>query len=143
MKIVINTCYGGFGLSPEGQKEYLEKKGKKAYFYTQTKYKHRDKVEEYERVDTLEDKTLLHHTFTFTEDLGKVTSKLPGQEVWFFDFDIDRTDPDLIAVIEKLGEKANGRCAELSIIEIPDGIEWGIYNYDGIESVEEKHRSWN
>ena len=28
------------------------------------------------------------------------------------------------------------------IIEIPDDIEWEIDNYDGIESIHEKHRSW-
>ena len=32
-KVVINKCYGGFGLSTLAIKEYLKLKGKQAYFY--------------------------------------------------------------------------------------------------------------
>lgn len=28
MKVVINSCYGGFSLSPKGERRYLELKGK-------------------------------------------------------------------------------------------------------------------
>lgn len=55
----------------------------------------------------------------------------------------DRTDPDLIAVVEELGPAASGSCAKLKIVEIPDGINWKIDEYDGYESVEEVHRSWS
>lgn len=30
----------------------------------------------------------------------------------------------------------------LEVIEIPDGIEWEICEYDGMEWVAEKHRKW-
>lgn len=54
-----------------------------------------------------------------------------------------RRHPKLIAAIEKVGEKeASGQLAEVRIVDIPDGIEWEIYEYDGIETVHEKHRSW-
>lgn len=56
--------------------------------------------------------------------------------------DIARADPDLVAVIEELGAKANGRHADLKVVEIPDGIEWEIDEYDGIETIHEIHRSW-
>ena len=64
------------------------------------------------------------------------------QEYYFYPSDIDRTDLDLIDVVKKLGNKANGTFSELKIVEIPDGIEWEISEYDGLETVEEKHRSW-
>jgi len=54
----------------------------------------------------------------------------------------DRTDPLLIKVVEKLGNKASGTCASLKVIEIPDGIKWEITEYDGLEQVEEIHNSW-
>ena len=56
--------------------------------------------------------------------------------------DDSRTDPKLIECIETLGEKANGRFAYLTVIEIPDDIEWEIDSYDGVETVHEVHRSW-
>ena len=53
-----------------------------------------------------------------------------------------RTDKRLINVIEKLGNKASGKMSNVIIVEIPDGIEFEIDDYDGQESVHEKHRSW-
>lgn len=38
------------------------------------------------------------------------------------------------------------RMAELGCkqaVEIPDGIEWELDEYDGLESVHECHRSWS
>lgn len=54
----------------------------------------------------------------------------------------DRTSEHLIKAVETLGEKANGSSASLRVIEIPDGIDYFIDEYDGIESVHEQHRSW-
>lgn len=33
MKVVINRCFGGFGLSPLAVKEYLKRKGKECFCY--------------------------------------------------------------------------------------------------------------
>ena len=68
------------------------------------------------------------------------------------DFDIEdskdyyafRSYPKLIEAIELIGEEASsGRYAELYIIEIPDGIDYNIAEYDGKEWVEESHRTWS
>lgn len=54
-----------------------------------------------------------------------------------------RTNKRLIKAIEKIGvEKASGSMAKLQIIDIPDGVQWEIDEYDGIETVHEIHRSW-
>ena len=54
-----------------------------------------------------------------------------------------RADPRLIKAIEKLGEeRASGRLARVVIVDIPDDVKWEIGDYDGQESVHEKHRSW-
>ena len=54
-----------------------------------------------------------------------------------------RSHHKLISAIEKIGDKAaSGMFAEILIVDIPDGVEWEIYEYDGIETVHEKHRSW-
>lgn len=54
----------------------------------------------------------------------------------------ERNDPDLIAAVESLGKAASGRYAELAVVEIPDGIEYEIDEYDGLEHISEKHRTW-
>jgi len=54
-----------------------------------------------------------------------------------------RADPRLIEAIEKIGEeKSSGSLAALRIKHIPDGVDWEIDEYDGIETIHEKHRSW-
>lgn len=58
-------------------------------------------------------------------------------------FDDDRANPRLVACVEKLGDAANGHCAKLRVIEIPDGVEWEIDEYDGHEQVREKSRCWS
>ena len=59
-------------------------------------------------------------------------------------FDGDRSNPFLIAEVEKLGEAANGKHRTLKIVEIPDDIEWYIVEDDvGTESIHEKHRIWS
>lgn len=53
-----------------------------------------------------------------------------------------RDDEDLVAVVESLGSLANGSCADLKIVEIPEDVEWHISEYDGFEHVAENHRTW-
>jgi len=56
--------------------------------------------------------------------------------------DASRADPKLVACVEKLGVAASGDYSRLSVVEIPDGIEWAIEEYDGQEWIAEKHRTW-
>ena len=58
-----------------------------------------------------------------------------------FNGDDKRTDPEMIAVVEKLGGAASGKFAELQVVEIPDGIDYRIEDYDGIEWIAEG-RTW-
>jgi len=52
------------------------------------------------------------------------------------DWDIDRTDPVLVRVVEEMGEAANDAYSALRIAEIPTGQRYRIDEYDGNESVE-------
>ena len=91
MKIVINACHGGFGLSEKALKMY--------------------------------------HAEVNDTDVDY--------------YDIDRDDPVLVNLVEQLGEEANTRFSQLKIVEIPDGIEWTVCEYDGLEWVAEAHRTWS
>lgn len=123
-KVVINTCFGGFGLSDGAFDRYLTAKGVE-FEKTPSKWVFRKSESDYwERGHAGED----DHYIT---------------QYRYRDNKEFRTDPDLIKIIEELGEDANGSCAELKIVEIPDDVEWQIEEYDGMEWVAEKHRTWD
>lgn len=52
------------------------------------------------------------------------------------DRDIERSDPDLVAVVEELGDGANGMFANLTIKDVPPGTAYRIQEYDGREWIE-------
>jgi hypothetical protein len=64
-------------------------------------------------------------------------------EFCFSERDIERNDSLLVQVVEELGDLASGTFSCLKVVEIPDNIEWEIEEYDGMEWVSEKHRSWS
>ena len=147
-KIVINVCFGGFSLSNKAIKRYLELKGKECHTY---KNDFSNKI-----FTKISDDNDLFCPFTFTKDFGdefeepewkdkKGVKTKEYKKVWDYHFssnDVKRDDSILIKVIKELGKKADGKCAKLSIVEIPDDVEWEIEEYDGVEKVVEKHRSW-
>lgn len=57
--------------------------------------------------------------------------------------EIARHDPVLIDIVEQLGKKANGKYADLYIVEIPDDVKYVIEEYDGQEWIAEEHRTWS
>jgi hypothetical protein len=58
-------------------------------------------------------------------------------------YDLSRDDPVLIQVIEELGKESFDRYADLKIVEIPEDVDWYIEEYDGLEHVAERHRTWS
>lgn len=83
MKIVLNKCFGGFGLSDKAIKRLreLEENSTEERFYG-----------------------------------------------------VARENPNLITVVEELGDEADGDYADLVVVEIPDGYEYKIDEYDGMET---------
>jgi len=136
MKVVISKCFGGFNLSPLAVSRIAELEGKECYAF------------EHNYTASTYTPTSIH-----SDDLFVVCFDVPNpddfseEELWdkhhLTSRPSDRTSETLIKVIEELGEKANGRFAELSIVEIPCGVDFEIDEYDGIETIHEKHRSWS
>jgi len=113
--IVINTEHGGFGLSKEAKFLYLERAGI-AYSLVAGPDRH-------------------------TELMNGPQIEVNGT-MWR-DRDIDRDDPILVDIVRQLGRQANGRFAILKIVEVPAGVKWNIAEYDGLEWVQEIHRTWS
>jgi hypothetical protein len=56
---------------------------------------------------------------------------------------IPRDDQKLVQVVEELGAEANGHCAELKVVTVPQDVQWLIEKKDGSEHVSEQHRTWS
>ena len=115
MKIVINACHGGFNLSDEAFSMLLNRKG-------------------------IEFETVEGNCVTLFYRKGMV-DKDEGY-LGYRQNEFCRDDADLVAVVEALGSKADGKYSELKIVEVPDDVNWYIEDYDGIEHVAERHRTW-
>ena len=84
MKVVVNKCYGGFGLSEQARK-------------------------------------------MLNADIKKV---------WELEEAKNRNNPELVNVVETLGDKVNTRSSELVVVEIPEtATDWDIYENDGFETL--------
>ena len=134
MKVVINTCYGGFGLSYEAVMKYAEIKGMKLYGWIDDIHK---KVWGEKATLNNPDILCVHYS---TKPIPK--GRKPKDEFYWSERELERTDPALIHVVEKMKNRADSRLSKLKIVEIPDGVEWEIDEYDGWEHVAEKHRVW-
>lgn len=129
-KIVYNACYGGFGLSKEAVLRYAELKGITLYEYKDPKYNMSDMG--------------FHMWIKVPQEEYDKLSQKEQHDVWFHERDLNRTDPILVQVVEELGAKANGRCAKLTIEDLPKGTLYRITEYDGFESVETRESvDWN
>lgn len=145
MKVVVNRCYGGFDLSVKAIKRYLELKALPCYFYKQTKFKFNDGVNEHKVLNSYEDCELPVYISTkyFGEviNIDKISSE-DYREHFFYSDNVKRNDPVLIQVIEELGSEADSEYSNLEIVEIPDDVDFEISEYDGVERIHEKHRTW-
>lgn len=141
MKIVRNNDYGGYGLSPLAVLEYAKLKGIKLFAYENPIF---NKGQLCKKLTNEEAEQKKQYDVDFsTVDYGEFASQEQISETCFYPkTNIERNDPTLVEVVESLGKKANGDYAHLIVVEIPDDIDWDIEEYDGWESVVEKHRSW-
>lgn len=119
-KVAINRCFGGFGISDEAFEKLLERKG------------------------IAFDKIVPEEKSSISGVIYYAAGHAGEGDHYISEYDLykDRSDPDLIAVIEEFKETANSWASEIAIVEIPDGIEWHIHEYDGLEHVAENHRTW-
>lgn len=139
MKLVINACFGGFGISEKAYKRYAELKGLTLYpelimgglltYWTIPKKDRMPAIKPELWLSTPLEERQAYNEFCRINQI--------------YDRDLSRSDDILVKVVEELGSEANTPYSDLKIIEIPDGIEYEIDEYDGFESVHEKHRSWS
>ena len=138
-KIVINTCYGGFGLSSAAMLRYAEIKGITLYpevgeFGSTTYF---TVPPEQREVD------LTPKQWAAMPMPARVAHNEAYSRTVLSMYDITRDDPVLVQVVEEMGAAAGSRHSALKVVEIPDNVEWTISDYDGIEHIAERHRTWS
>jgi hypothetical protein len=70
--------------------------------------------------------------------------ELRSEFFYGYAYQIKRNDEFLVMAVETLGEDANGSNAKLKIVEIPDGVDFVIFNDGtGLEWIAEKHKTWS
>ena len=141
-KIVINTCFGGFGLSHKAILAYLNKCGVPVWAETNEKFSSIIPFNYYlvppeERIPGDPDDW---HNMSLAE---RQAHNSAYSKTVFHDRDLARDDPYLVAVVEEMGSEANGSHSDLKVVEIPGDVDWIIEEYDGNEWVAEKHRKWS
>ena len=135
MKLVINSCFGGFSLSDAAVKRFYELKGRTASFFIQEGMSGPYKPKT--------DQTFMNYAFDVPNP-----NDFKKKDLWNNHYltsrPENRSDPHLVQTVEELGSNAaSGSAAKLKVIEIPDGIDWELNEYDGIESVHQTHQSWS
>lgn len=138
MKVVINKCFGGFGLSDAAYEKLIEW-GVPVRAYVQEQ---RDpKTRLYMPEPSNEGEVIFDRDLEPKTRLSIAGRALSSRywDTWTRD---SRSHPLVVRVVEELGEKANGRCADLRVVEIPDGTDYTIEEYDGNEHIAEAHRTW-
>lgn len=135
MKIVINACFGGFGMSDEAielYKKYIESKDPDIVFtddfFSRKASNHSLHWSQHVRLDQAMKPTNerpIEHKKDVETDIGV---KIP------------RYDPCLIRVVEELGDRVNNSHSFLTIVEIDDDTDWIIQEYDGYEWISRDHK---
>jgi hypothetical protein len=125
MKIVINSCYGGFSLSQLAYEKLIEW-GVPVQKYIKEKKSANDG-------EVIFDRSLDENPDDWSNLVGRYW------ETWLSD---NRAHKLLVRVVEELGKAADGPCAKLKIVEVPIDVKWKIDEYDGFEHVAEVHRTW-
>lgn len=150
MKVVINKCFGGFGLSPEATRRLAELQGRPGcYFFTNFSPDGKCDLHKHYPISQEDAENGRYSTFWHAYDIpnpdGLTHEEYEKHSLYYNG--IPRNDPLLIQVVEEMGAGhrtgASGKFAELAIVEIPDGVEYTIEEYDGSEHIAEAHRTWS
>jgi hypothetical protein len=130
VRVVYNSCYGGFNLSREACNRYWELQGKEVW------------IENGDFTDMFtvwlvppEERAVKPEPwYSAPIEERKDFNERYSEQTWYYG-NVDRHDPILVQVVEELGDKANGSYAKLAIEEVSG--PYRIDEYDGYETVKE------
>jgi len=130
--VVINTCFGGFGLSQEAILELYKMNAPGIKVETPKEYFGVDWEEK--MADTIKRKAFYGSIIYEGKILADEYDYAHGHL---------RADPKLVKVVRKMKDKSWGPYAELKIVRIPADVKWEVEEYDGMEHIAECHKTWS
>lgn len=147
MKVVINKCFGGFGLSEAAYEQLIawgvpvrkyveQERDPESGLFKPQPLNDGEVIFDRELTPPGED-TFNDHYHKYKGHTGIVSRYW---DCWTRE---TRNHPLVVRVVEELGALASGACAELAVVTVPDGVEWEIAEYDGNEHIAETHRVWS
>jgi hypothetical protein len=148
MKVVINACFGGFSLSPEATLKLYERgvTGIATHIdeYWPPESRRRESGSRLGYENNLAEWRLYRDFPESRKGRNMFLTVFSPDEKYVLNAgrDVKRDHPELVRIVEEMGEAANGGCAALRVVEIPDGVDYVIEEYDGNEHIAETHRTW-
>lgn len=136
MEVVLNRCFGWYRLSALAYIHIAEMLWKDVFFF---------KMPFIDEIELLDNEQAIKHTgrplgcvYAFDRDIRGI--KWSTTEYRIPDYKEDRTNPIIVETVKFLWVEASTYVSDLQVVTIPDGIDWEIQRYDGMESIVERHR---
>jgi len=147
MKVVINKCHGGFSLSAAAYEKLIEwgvpvRKHIEQEHDPETGLFKPQPLNDGEVIFDRELTSPEESSFSALYHAYKTKGDILGR-YWDCWTSASRTHPLVVRAVEELGPAASGFCSALCVIEIPDGTEYTIEEYDGMEHIAEVHKTWS
>lgn len=151
MEIVVNRCYGGYGLSQAAYEMIARELGRECHWFVLGyEFAGEPALIPFRPADHAHRLKVAFDKSTFGQDYSAAkkgrNDSTTSNGLWSAheipDYRYERSNSLLVKVVKALGEEANGEYAKLDIVDIPDGVEYEIDDYDGVETIHERHRSW-
>jgi hypothetical protein len=139
MKVVINNCFGGFSLSEVAVMRLVDEQFPLESWPWDPNEKFNVSIGRATQAHDLGNGWVRYGDSSMFSSLVKngmvYSSHLSDDKL--------RADPRLVRLVEEMGDDACGPCADLKVVVIPEGVDYVIEEYNGSETVAEKHRTWS
>ena len=131
-KVVYNSRYGAYTLSGLALNEYIKEKYPGTFIYD-------CRLDNSLKLLTTVIDNRFNTLYVLSEFLGEIIDfdSLDKSKIvfeYFSESDIERHDPILVSIVERLGDKAGRPYSGLKIKDIGDSL-YHIDEYDGLETV--------
>ena len=140
-KIVINKCFGGFGLSDTAMREWAKRKNY-GIVTDSNGWGAGVFVPVWASPDLCHGIEMPYDEYMALAAVDRELASELGSPKVIDAYRIPRDDGDLVDIVTEMGKASFGDFAQLAVVDIPDGIDWYVEEYDGREHIAQHHQTW-